>query len=62
MSSSRDNASANSLVENLKKLYFIGYEAGKKREIAKEAEQLVDMAKKTFEIKWGPGGAVLEIK
>ena len=61
MSSSPDRSRAMALIEQLKKIYFIGYEEQERRKMQKEAEELVKLSQMTFRVTPKAGGGILEI-
>lgn len=61
MAMARDSQHANALIEQLKKIYFIGYEDRKKTRVDEDVAELIEISKKTFSVRRGPGGYNLEI-
>jgi hypothetical protein len=60
-SKAKDRQTADALVDKLKSLFFLDYTEKKKRDIAKEAEELVEMTRKAYKVRWGPRGLEMEI-
>ena len=46
----QDNRHGNDLIEQLRKIYFIGYEEHERSRMEKEVEELVKLTKKTFRL------------
>ena len=61
MAACPNNQHANALIEQLKRVYFIGYEQKRKARLEKEVEELIEISKRTFKIRRGPGGYNLEV-
>ena len=61
LSVAKDARQADALIEQIKRIYFIGYEEEKRRDMKKEIDELVELTKMTFELVSGPGGVTLEM-
>jgi hypothetical protein len=55
-STAKDHDKAVALLEELRKIYFIGYEEKQKRQIREQADELIRLSQLTYRISPKPGG------
>lgn len=61
LASAKDSRQAMSLIEHLKRVYFIGHEEREKRRIKEEADELIRLSQLTFRVSPSKGGGILTI-